>query len=136
MVIEAFSYCSSLFAAAEVGDSPLDDGGDLGNSKSSVPAEYLSVLEQQRRQQDMEIQQLKKALEQQQQQQQLLQQQLQLQMLQQQKQQHLSQVLFIFILKFFTGPFSKDACFQGSLLLKYKTIDSEVQMEMRFSLIL
>ena len=80
------------FTAGEVTDSPLDDVGDAGNSKSSVPAEYLTVFEQQRRQQDMQIQQLKKALEQQQQQQQLLQQQLQLQMLQQQKQQHLSQV--------------------------------------------
>ena len=115
--MEVFRYSSSLFTAAEVGDSPLDDSGDVGSSKSSVPAEYLSVLEQQRRQQDMEIQQLKKALEQQQQQQQLLQQQLQLQMLQQQKQQHLSQVLFY--LKFFTKGtlFSKDAGFQGSLHL-------------------
>ena len=81
-----------LFTAGEITDSPLDDVGDSSNSKSSVPAEYLTVIEQQRRQQDLQIQQLKKALEQQQQQQQLLQQQLQLQMLQQQKQQHLSQV--------------------------------------------
>ena len=81
-----------LVSMGDLADSPLDDNNESTSSKPAVSTEYLSVLEQQRQQQDMEIQQLKKALEQQQQQQQLLQQQLQLQMLQQQKQQHLSQV--------------------------------------------
>lgn len=75
-----------------MGDSPFDDSSDVMGNKAPVSTEYLTVLEQQRQQQDVQIQQLKKALEQQQQQQQLLQQQLQLQLLQQQKQEHLSKV--------------------------------------------
>ena len=71
--------------ASELADSPTDDS-DLSSAKPAAGSNYLTVLEQQRQQQDAQIQQLKKALEQQQQQQQILQQQLQLQMLQQQKQ--------------------------------------------------